>query len=381
MVERFDYNGDDFTWIQLEPQEALRYWRFYGDEDHEDRNRLFIREPDGDMLQVTGETAITDDVFGDFVVVPEEYSDYYNQHVASPCTYYNPALDLFGTANELYTQARNGYIESPHALREVESILEGSHEFDDMQEKALHVSFMAEAAENGDERYNLGQMKRDVYDMGHTEEIDLKDGWHMQVTRDGFDHAGNTVSISLWAETDSRRAVGVNVLPLNEFYNINHDDFDAMLDGLALYGMIEQIDEAEHNEQDQYELIDLFGAPVLFENGRIDDRDVPDGLLRYELRGSDDDPGMPVTVENRVAVNCAATVLTAYPLPISEQGYLKLGDGLDFKGEEVSVQDYRGIVAGLSVSNVKQKMQKAIARENDGYGKTERKKNREDYER
>ena len=42
---------------------------------------------------------------------------------------------------------------------------------------------------------------------------------------------------------------------------------------------------------------------ALFSNGRIALADLPDGLYRYDLHGSDDDPGMPVTIEPNVAVN------------------------------------------------------------------------------
>ena len=50
----------------------------------------------------------------------------------------------------------------------------------------------------------------------------------------------------------------------------------------------------------------------------------------YDLRGSDYDPGMPVTLESHVTVNHAASVITAAPIELPEQGFLYLGeDGLN----------------------------------------------------
>ena len=37
--------------------------------------------------------------------------------------------------------------------------------------------------------------------------------------------------------------------------------------------------------------IEIFDKPGLFSNGRLRDEDVPEGLYRYDLRGSDYDPG------------------------------------------------------------------------------------------
>lgn len=133
--------------------------------------------------------------------------------------------------------------------------------------------------------------------------------------------------------------------------------------------MIDGITEAVktlEKEQEQYTYVDLFGTPALFDVGRIADEDVPNGLFKYELRGSDNDPGMPVAVENHVGVNHAATILTVYPLPIPEQGYLRLGDGLDFSdSEEITVQSYRNITAGLSPKDMDERLQNAVIRENE----------------
>ena len=99
-----------------------------------------------------------------------------------------------------------------------------------------------------------------------------------------------------------------------------------------------------HNKDEigeKYQGVELFGKPALFSNGRIDRDKLPEGLYCYELRGSDNDPGMPVTIQEHVVVNHAASVITAEPIDLTEQGSLYLGeDGLDFTGDEQTVKEF-----------------------------------------
>ena len=99
-----------------------------------------------------------------------------------------------------------------------------------------------------------------------------------------------------------------------------------------------------HNKEgvgEKYQRIELFGQPALFSNGRIDRNALPEGLYAYDLRGSDDDPGMPVTLENFVVVNHAATVITAKPVELPSAGFLHLGeDGLNFIDGEQTVKEF-----------------------------------------
>ena len=93
---------------------------------------------------------------------------------------------------------------------------------------------------------------------------------------------------------------------------------------------------------EKYDEIELFGIPGLFANERIPLDQVPPGLHRYELRGSDDDPGDPIMVERRVVVNHAGTVLTMKPLGLPETGFLRFteDEGLNFVGGEMSVPEF-----------------------------------------
>ena len=85
---------------------------------------------------------------------------------------------------------------------------------------------------------------------------------------------------------------------------------------------------------EQYQEIELFEKPGLFSNGRIARDNLPEGVYCYDLRGSDDDPGEPIYVENRVGVNHAGAVILSEPLDLSKEGYLRLTEeeGLNFTG-------------------------------------------------
>jgi hypothetical protein len=93
--------------------------------------------------------------------------------------------------------------------------------------------------------------------------------------------------------------------------------------------------------EEEYEHVELFGRPALFTNSRIDRGTVPEGFHCYDLRGSDRDPGKPTTVENRVAVNHAGTVLTAEPITIPREGFRRLRGGRQNYGYIVETEHYR----------------------------------------
>lgn len=136
----------------------------------------------------------------------------------------------------------------------------------------------------------------------------------------------------------------------------------------AMYGLQEkqEPDRQKVDEQEKtYQEVEVFGVPALFDNARIPQEDVPEGLCCYDLRGSDSDPGEPVTVERHVVVNHAASILTAVPLPVPEQGFLRLGEGLNFIGGMMAVQEFMEEYAGMNVGSLMENMEDAICRENE----------------
>lgn len=141
----------------------------------------------------------------------------------------------------------------------------------------------------------------------------------------------------------------------------------------VLQRLMREEQEKEHLEESQefpeqaekYQQAEFYGVPALFSNGRVDREPLPEGIFCYDLRGAGYDPGYPLTVEDYVAVNHAATILTAVPLTMPGQGYLRLGDGLNFTGGEQSVPEYLQEMTERSIEADKELMESAIGRNNE----------------
>ena len=99
--------------------------------------------------------------------------------------------------------------------------------------------------------------------------------------------------------------------------------------------------QKENLLNEELQEIEIFDKPGLFSNGRLRDEEVPKGLYRYDLRGSDYDPGQPITVEKNVVVNHAASILMAEELDLGADGRLELGEeGLNFTGGLLTVREF-----------------------------------------
>lgn len=135
---------------------------------------------------------------------------------------------------------------------------------------------------------------------------------------------------------------------MDGYFDLEHQDI-AIRSGMsevqtvsaAIHEMAHALLHNKDEVGERFQQIELFEQPALFSNGRIDRDRLPEGLFAYDLRGSDDDPGMPVTIEEHVAVNHAATVITAEPIELPETGFRYLGeDGLNFTGGEQTIKEY-----------------------------------------
>ena len=111
--------------------------------------------------------------------------------------------------------------------------------------------------------------------------------------------------------------------------------------GLLMEKAAQMGQERIGQDGDEHDVVELFGTKALFFNERVPRENVPEGLYCYDLRGSDDDPGDPISVEHHVGVNHAGTILTAKPLEIPAQGYLPLGDELNFIGISITRNDFK----------------------------------------
>ena len=96
------------------------------------------------------------------------------------------------------------------------------------------------------------------------------------------------------------------------------------------------------DNDEQYQEVELFEKPALFSNGRISRDDLPEGVYCYDLRGSDDDPGSPICVEERVVVNHAGSVILTAPLEFPEEGRLYFTDetGLNFNSGMLTLSQF-----------------------------------------
>ena len=92
--------------------------------------------------------------------------------------------------------------------------------------------------------------------------------------------------------------------------------------------------------KEEYEHIELFGKPALFTSARIQTDSVPDDWYCYDLRGSDDDPGEPITIEPYVVINHVGSVLTHEKINIPGEGFLRLGNSLNFLDEHLTFQAF-----------------------------------------
>ena len=169
------------------------------------------------------------------------------------------------------------------------------------------------------------------------------------------DLTGNVQNYEVFMEALRRASpVPIEIIPIRDgsdgYFSLD-DQKIAIREGMSevqtVSAVVHEIGHAKlHNQKKieepkdatKYQEVEIFDIPALFSNGRITPADIPEGMYCYDLRGSDDDPGMPVMVENHVVVNHAGSIITAKPLDLGEDGRLALteDEGLNFVGGEIS---------------------------------------------
>ena len=88
-----------------------------------------------------------------------------------------------------------------------------------------------------------------------------------------------------------------------------------------------------HMNSLEFERVEVFGKPALFTDLRVDRESVPSGYYVYDVRGSDYDCGKLNTLERRVLVNHAGTVVAFEPLLGETQEYRKCSHKFNFLGD------------------------------------------------
>ena len=83
-----------------------------------------------------------------------------------------------------------------------------------------------------------------------------------------------------------------------------------------------------------FEEAELFGKPALFLDARVENTAIPEGLFKYELRGSGDDLNLPAALGNSVDTNFMGTIVTSEPIELTN-GFAEMDDSfVNFGGNK-----------------------------------------------
>lgn len=167
--------------------------------------------------------------------------------------YYEPELDLDGTAEELFIQARNGYIESPEALAKLQEILSSAVE--NKTEEAFYVGVLKEIAETeGTEYHPYAVAKKDILDDVNPEDISEKDGLTVEIRKEQ-----DNVLIAVSEFTEEREATGATAIPVEQFVNMTAQDISRTVNEVYAYNMVEQEREEDRERENFFEEVVIDG--------------------------------------------------------------------------------------------------------------------------
>lgn len=108
------------------------------------------------------------------------------------------------------------------------------------------------------------------------------------------------------------------------------------------------VDKIRENMPKRYEAVIIFNKPMLFTNERLEYKNIPDGLYRYDIRDGGMDGNMR-KIKDKVGVNHFGTVLsrdTVEPRVIdgkemnSKDGIIMTNDDYNYTGEKFTAQEY-----------------------------------------
>lgn len=167
--------------------------------------------------------------------------------------YYEPELNLDGTAEELFIQARNGYIESPEALAKLQEILSSAVE--NKTEEAFYVGVLKEIAETeGTEYHPYAVAKKDILDDVNPEDISERDGLTVEIRKEQ-----DNVLIAVSEFTEEREATGATAIPVEQFVNMTAQDISRTVNEVYAYNMVEQEREEDRERENFFEEVVIDG--------------------------------------------------------------------------------------------------------------------------
>lgn len=160
--------------------------------------------------------------------------------------YYEPELGLDGTAEELFIQARNNYIDNPDALSKISSILNSEAAMNernglsgkDLRIKAEKVHYMELRERETDTDFSINQMKIDFMDCGKggLDEVPINEDKSLFLSV-MFEPRDSNVIFSLTQITDDGTSIGASSLSLDQFKNCTRRDFDNFVGQILMLGM------------------------------------------------------------------------------------------------------------------------------------------------
>ena len=94
--------------------------------------------------------------------------------------------------------------------------------------------------------------------------------------------------------------------------------------------------------QEKYELVEVCGQKALFSNGRISDKDIPDGMYHYDLREGDGRHTNFASIEPYVLVDFAGAIITLRPIDFGTDGFIELDYDTEpnFLCEELTIEEF-----------------------------------------
>lgn len=122
----------------------------------------------------------------------------------------------------------------------------------------------------------------------------------------------------------------------DHYQNINDSYVDYIMYQLEIMDNCESHKPSLQNPNKlKYEIYYLFGYKVLFTPLRIDEKLLPKGIYKYEVRN--DELGNIIEIAKRIIVNHWGTILSSRKLELNENGYLKIAEGKDLVDSDIGV--------------------------------------------
>lgn len=132
----------------------------------------------------------------------------------------------------------------------------------------------------------------------------------------------------------------------DHYQNINDSYVDYIMYQLEIMDNCESHKPSLQNPNKlKYETYYLFNHKVLFTPLRVDEKLLPKGIYKYEVRN--DESGNMVELVENIVVNHWGTILSSRRLKLNEDGYIKITEGKDLVDIDESVMSLQQYLNSL----------------------------------